>query len=329
MAGSDAGVVTIVIVNWNTAELVLRCLASIYEDDLLDRFEVVVIDNASSDDSVQMLRRGFPAITIIENSVNEGFARAVNQGFYVSNGRYVLLLNSDTEVRRGAIEACRAHLEKHRDIGAVGCRIEGPDGSPQNSVFRYPSIRRVLSTTFWLAQAFPQSKFFNYDRYGMAFPDSPTSVDVVMGSFLMVRRADHGSELLDDGYFMYSEEADLCRRLQRQGLGVVFLPEPSIVHIRGGSSRTAPQRAWSDEAKKRALLRYLRKWDGATIAYLANIIMLIGLVPRVPAWAVGDLAAWIGGGTPGRILKARSFRFHVRCLLRPSLMAQRFSGPPV
>lgn len=322
------GRIAVSIVSWNTCDLLRICLHSLFESCPEDLLEVFVVDNGSVDGSAEMVEREFPAVTLLRNAENEGFARANNQAFAKASAPYFLLLNSDTDVRSGALLACRDHLRQHREVGAVGCRIESPDGTGQSSIFRYPSLRSVVSTALWLVNAFPRSEFFNHDRYGSGLPAERVQVEVVMGSFLMVRSADFDGALLDDGFFMYAEEADLCRRIAAQGRTVEYLPEVSVRHVAGASSRTSGQKAWSHEAKKRAQLRFLRKWDGPVVAYVANVAMLVGLVPRAVGWALGDAVAVMRGGRVERSLRSRAMGFHVLALFRPGVVDRRFSGPP-
>lgn len=321
--------VSVLIVNWNTSDLLEQCLKSLRQLPESSSLEILVIDNGSVDDSVAMVTREFPEVKLIANAANEGFARANNIGVRNSESPYVLFLNSDTVVRPGGIAACLNRLRDDAGVGAVGCRIENPDGTLQNSVLRYPALRTVVSTTFGLGRLFPTSPVFNHDRYGQMQPDEITPVEVVMGSFLMIRRSDFQHEdVLDEGYFMYAEEADLCRRIHERGQRVEFVPVPAAVHVAGASSRTAAQRAWSDEAKKRAQLRFIQKWDGTATAYVANLVMLAGMMPRLAVWSIADGISRLRRGTPGRLLKARSIPFHVTALLSPASMGRRFTGPP-
>ncbi len=320
--------VDVFIVNWNTAELLLACLDSLMTTSEASDLNVIVVDNGSADDSVELVGERFPDVLIIENEDNAGFARAHNQAFAASASPYVLLLNSDAEVPSGTIAHCRNVLAADDGIGVVGCAIVNPDGSPQNSVFRFPSLRGLVSTSLMLAQAFPESDVFNYDRYGSALPDSLSDVEVVMGSFLMVRRGDLDGRLLDDGYFMYTEEADLCRRMIENDLRVVFEPAVSITHVKGGSTRSPAQKAWSYEAKRRSVLRYLRKWRGPLVAYGANLLLLIDLVPRSIGWLASDGLSVMRRRPAAHFHKISILGLHLRAAVRPSAMDRRFHGPP-
>ena len=326
--GQKATSIDIFIVNWNTSELLSACLRSLQSTDEASGFNIVVVDNGSSDNSVALVRELFPDVSVIENDYNAGFARAHNQAFATTSSPYVLLLNSDAEVPSGTISHCRDLLERQKDIGVVGCGIQNPDGSAQNSVFRYPSIRGIMSTSLMLAQAFPNSEHFNFDRYGGAVPTHVSDVEVVMGSFMMLRRSDLDGELLDDGYFMYTEEVDLCRRMADLGLRVVFDPTVSITHVSGGSTRSPAQKAWSYEAKRRSVLRYLRKWRSAPVAHFVNLLLLADMLPRSLGWIVSDGIAVLRRGEPVHHHKLSIVGFHLRSAVKPQDMDARFHGPP-
>jgi len=316
------------IVNWNTADLLISCLASLSATEEYDDLHVVVVDNGSSDGSAELVRDTFPDVSIIANDTNVGFAQAHNQAYESSESPYVLLLNSDVEVPSGTISHCRRYLETHPETGVVGCAIRHPDGSPQNSIFRFPSLRGILTTSLMVAQIFPNSRWLNVDRYGSSTPKAAMDVDVVMGSFFMVRRGDVIGQLLDDGYFMYAEEADLCRRMADQGLATTFEPAVAITHIKSASIRSAAQKAWSYGAKRRAILRYLRKWRGPVVAQAANGIMLADLLPRSVGWLGADLLSLVRGRTATHFPKIKIAGFHLRAMANPSLMDERFTGPP-
>ena len=213
-----------------------RCLTNLVALPESDDLEIIVVDNGSKDGSVEMLREEFPSLHRIENAQNLGFSRATNQAFEQATADYVLMLNSDTVVGAGTISQCILYLESNKGIGAIGCQLRNEDGSEQSTAFRFPSLFGLLMGSMRIAQTFPTSPMLNRDRYGGRRWRGPTAVDVVMGSFLMVNRAALPSPpLLDERYFMYAEETDLCRRLRDAGAGVVFLPEVSVTHVGGGS----------------------------------------------------------------------------------------------
>ncbi len=322
--------VSIAIVNWNTRDLLRDCLTSISSPvGSPDLVEIIVVDNASTDGSADMVAKSFPNVRLIQNDTNVGFTKGVNQAFLASAGKYFLLLNSDAFQKDDAISRCARYLDKRPDVAVLGCRIEYPDGSTQSSCFRFTSLRGIILTALYLSQTFKHSYYLNWDRYGCFEWDDPREVDCVMGSFMMVRRSIiEGNVLLDSGYFMYGEEKDLCFRLRRRGYKTIFYPHAIVVHHHFGSSSKSDIAAWVYEMKRRATLRFLWKWRGKGVGWLANLLMTVGLLPRILAWAVGDfLAVARGRGTfPEQLLKLRVLRFHLAAMFHTSLFASEW-GP--
>jgi GT2 family glycosyltransferase len=313
--------VSVAIVNWNTRDLLEQCLSSLAPDVRGGIAEVLVVDNGSRDDSVPAVEEGFPDVRLIRNDANLGFARAVNQAYGASTAEYFLMLNSDAIVTPNAIGACVEYLDSHRDTAAVGCRITYPGGAPQSSCFRYPNPLSVLLTSMYLSQAFPNSYLLNWDRYGHRVWDEPREVDCVMGGFMLLRRsAIQEGTLLDEGYFMYGEEADLCYRLRQAGWKIIFFPRAEIAHHHSGSTRDPHVTAWAYEAKQRAILRFIMKWRGTAVASLTSLIMLVGMIPRLMGWFVADLFTSLpADGTMRRTLKGRALRFQLSACVRPRL----------
>jgi GT2 family glycosyltransferase len=233
------------------------------------------------------------------------------------------MLNSDAEVHKEAIGATVDFMERSSDVAVAGCRLVFPDGRPQSSCFRDPSLFAVIANASYLAQLFPRSALFNRDRYGFATWDHVQDVDCVMGSFMMLRRASVTEEpLLDEGYFLYGEEVDLTHRLRADGWRVVYFPDATIVHHHGGSASDPRVAAWVNEAKRRAWLRFFRKWNGVGTAWVANLIMLLGTIPRCFVWFMSDTIAGLKNGWfPQRrsLLKSRALVFHARALVQPAL----------
>ncbi len=311
---------SVVVVNWNTRELLRHCLESLKGDLERGLYEIIVVDNGSSDGSAEMVGESFPGVRLLANRTNRGFTAATNQGHALAVGDYTLMLNSDTVVEDTTLGRSVDYLDAHPEVGVLGCRVTYPDGSPQNSFFRDPSLRAVLLQASFLEQLFKRSPFFNWDRYGFERFARTTEVDCVMGGFMMIREsAIPETPLLDEGYFMYAEEADLCHRLRGAGWKVVYHPEPTVVHHHQASSgRDSRTAAWAYEAKQCGTLRFLRKWRGLPVAYLANLIMLIGLLPRAVGWLVADLVGALRDGRAARhTLKARSLLGRLATTIQP------------
>ncbi len=231
---------TIVIVNWNTRELLCSCLNSVYGCIKNISFEVFVVDNASSDGSAEAVRQRFPQAQLVVNQKNEGFARANNQVLRRVNTRYALLLNSDTEVLPGAIEALVAFMDQHPAAGVVAPQYLNSDGSKQNSFENFPGLISELLNKSLLKMIFPQK----YPSKRKTYLD-PLPVDSVIGACMMVRtEAMEKVGCLDEDYFFFLEETDWCYRMRRAGYGVYHLPQARIYHIQGASKEKVPALAW-------------------------------------------------------------------------------------
>ena len=224
---------SVVIVNWNTRDLVMQCLASVYTSSL-DTPEVLVVDNASTDGSAAAVSGCFSQVRLIQNRENVGFAQANNQAIQECTGRYVLLLNSDAQVRAGGLETLVQFMETHPEAGAAGAQILNPDGSLQLSCYPAPTLTRELWRLLHL------DAFWPYGEYHMTGWDleAPREVETMLGACLILRReALDQTGLLDPDYFMYSEEIDLCYRLRRKGWHLYWMPLTQVIHHGGQSTR--------------------------------------------------------------------------------------------
>jgi hypothetical protein len=196
--------------------------------------ETLVVDNASSDGSAQMVHQQFPWVTLVENETNIGFAPANNQAIRQSIGRYVLLLNPDTEVKSGALGALLGFLEANPHTGGTGARLLNPDGTLQLSCHPVPTLFRELVRLFHLDRLWPNAAY----HMGSWDLEKPRRVDVVQGACLLLRRdALDQVGLFDEQYFFYSEEVDLCYRLQQAGWPLYWVPQAQVVHYGGQSSQ--------------------------------------------------------------------------------------------
>jgi len=180
--------VSIIIVAWNVRQLLYDCLKSFYDQTKGIDFEVIYVDNASEDGSVEMVKEEFPGVRIIENKENKGFIKANNQGIEVSEGRYVLLLNSDTVVLDNAIEKTIVFADANADAAVFGCRVLNPDRSLQRTCFLYPSVLNMFLSATYLYKIFPRSKYFGRERMTWWDFDSVREVETVCGCFSLVRK---------------------------------------------------------------------------------------------------------------------------------------------
>jgi GT2 family glycosyltransferase len=229
---------SVVTVSYNTRELVRGCLASVFATlGSALRFEVIVVDNASSDGSVPMIRGSFPAVHVLANSENVGFAAGSNQGIRESSGRYVVLLNPDTVAMDGALVEMVRLMEQRNEVGAVGPSLLFPDGSLQHSAFTFPTLPMIFLDFFPLNHRFVNSRLNG--RYPRAWcrEGEPFDIDHPLGAALMVRRSVVDEVgLLDEGFFMYCEEIDWCMRIKRAGWTILCCPAANIVHYVGQST---------------------------------------------------------------------------------------------
>ena len=299
----DVAPIAVVIVNYNTREYLRECLESV---QLETPSEIVVVDNASTDGSCNMVRGNFPAVILHENMWNVGYGAAANQGIASCTAEYVLLLNSDTRVSAGALQALSAYLDQHPKVAVIGPRLVNPNGSLQPSCYAFPGtltwflhyevsgqiIRRVPILANHQQRTFPHTH--------------PQAVPWVMGAALAIRREPFDAvDGFDESYFMYCEETDLCYRLNRAGWQVHFAPVATITHTGEASTKQhRTEMAVQQVASK--LLFYRRHYSklrflllalmirGTVLARLLFDIYRLRLAHNVchPAGMEADIAAW-------------------------------------
>ncbi len=226
---------SVIIVNWNTCSLLMQCIDSIQGSKPGYSFDIWVIDNHSTDDSVQMIRQDYPTVSLIGNTENVGFSRANNQALRLCSGRYVLLLNSDAFVQENALARMIQFMEAHAEAGIVGANLFYPDGRPQMAHGPLPSLVSEMISLLGL------DRFQR--RAGNGLDKGWIETGVVGGACLLARRSMLDQiGLLDERYFMFSEEIDLCRRAHQAGWKVAFLPSARVIHLEGGSTGRTPER---------------------------------------------------------------------------------------
>jgi len=248
---------SIIIVSYNVRDHLAACLRSIYGTCAGLDPEVIVVDNASADGSVQMVRDRFPQVSLIVNAENIGFARANNQGYAVSHGEYVLLLNPDTLIKPGAVQVVLRFMETVPDAGLAGCRLINTDGTVQKSIMNMPSTAEYLSRALFIDRLF-------FDRHKKAtyYRGKPFTVGMVSGAFMMVRRgALRDGSLFKDNCFLYTEEPELCIRLWHNGWKVYFTPDGEIVH-HGGQSTQGDEIRHFIELQRSMKQLFSRHWTG-------------------------------------------------------------------
>jgi len=288
----------------------LRCLQAVYDTLGSLDCEVIVVDNASTDDSADVVQKAYPQVRLFRNQENVGFARANNQALRVAQGRYFLLLNSDAFVHAGAIATLIKFMESHPDTGATGCRLFYENGSLQKSCFSFPTPLTELWQSLWLDRLFPRSPVFGKFRMSYWDFDSYREVDWLMGAVMILRKeAVDQVGPLDEDYFMYSEEMDLCYRLNKASWKVSYIPEASATHIWGGTSRQNKELAFIRLYKSRVM--FSRKHYGYFTTFLYKMVLFIGSLIRVLGGTIAGLFRKneeIGYGTHNYWVLLRSLR---------------------
>lgn len=249
---------SVVIVTWNAKKYVRECLQSLAEQEQDLGLEIIVVDNASSDGTPELVAEQFPEVGLIRNSENLGFAKGNNVGMNLSHGEYIALINSDVNVQRDCLRKMADYLQQNPSVGMLGPRMLRPDGSVGRSYMRFPSLANWFCRALALDSLFRRRRWFG----GFLMTDfdhrKTAEVDVLNGWFWMIRRSawlQVGP--LDEGFFMYGEDIDWCQRFHQAGWRVVYFPGAEALHYGGASSSVAPVR-FSVEMQ-RANLRYYAK----------------------------------------------------------------------
>ncbi len=280
-SGNGAMDVSIIVVAWNVRQLLYDCLKSVFDETRQVRFEVIYVDNASRDGSVEMVRSEFPQVRIIENQKNEGFIRANNQAIRVSRARYVLLLNSDTVVLDNAIAKTVKFADEHPEAAVVGCRVLNPDKTLQRSCFMYPSILNMFLAATYLYKVFPRSKFFGRQRMTWWDFDEAREVEAVCGCCSLVRReAIDQVGLMDETYFVYADDPDWCYRFKKTGWKILFTPGAEIVHY--GHQTTKQMRREFVFQFAGSILIFMRLHRSRLTFPLARFLTALFFLLRVP-----------------------------------------------
>lgn len=256
---------SIVIICWNDLRVIQDCLRSIFRGTHTINFEVIVSDNNSIDGSVEFIRKNYPAVRVLENGANLGFAKGNNAGIRASHGDYVLILNPDTIIHDGSLDAFVAFAERHPEAGAFGCKVLNADGTYQVSARLFPTIWRYWVAALYLKSLANFCRLFTYEEYPHWRGDTERVIDWQSGCCVMFRR-----ELLkrlrgfDEQFFYHFEEVDLCRRVWNAGFAIRFTAEAVITHLGGQSVNRFPIRF--EIEKHRSRYRYFYKHFGAKAA---------------------------------------------------------------
>ena len=276
--------VAIIIVNWNGKDLLRRCLNAVRETVQEVSYETYVVDNHSSDGSQEVVRNEYPWVKLIANTENLGFAKANNQAMRLSleQSRYVLLLNSDAFVKPHCIDQMVAFMDQHPEAGLGAPKLLYEDGRLQRSCYTFPTLWTELWIALGIDKFMSRSRLFGDYNLTHWNYDTVREVDVIMGAFMLARReAVQQVGLMDEAFFMYSEEVDWCYRFAAAGWKTLFSPAVECIHLWGGSSQQVKVESLIRLYKAR--VQFARKhYSGLTTLAYKGVIALNALVRIIP-----------------------------------------------
>lgn len=284
---SERTILSVIIVNWNVRDLLLNCLSSLFAYNCLQKYEVIVVDNNSIDESAEYIRCKFPQVKLIENIENVGFARANNQGIAGACGRYILLLNPDTYWIDDSLQRMLVFMDAHPEIGAVGPKLLNADRQsiqywgarmlpfPKDTFFEYTK----------LSSLFPHNRVFN--RYLMGDWDHASSreVECLSGSCMLIRRETlQEVGLLDENYPLYAEDTDWCHRVSLTKWKLFYYSDAQLVHI--GQQSSLQNRGPATIKAVKGIYRYYSKFYGVVALLSIWFFILIASVAKIFAWSL-------------------------------------------
>lgn len=280
--------VSIVVVAWNVRELLYNCLKSVYEQTKGIEFEVIYVDNASKDGSVEIVKKEFPEVKIIENERNEGFIKASNQGIEISKGRYVLLLNSDTLILDNAIAKMVKFADSHPRSAVVGCKVLTSNKTLQETCFMYPSVLNMLISTTYFYKIFPKSRFFGREFITWWDYNDAREVEAICGVCSLVRKeAVEQVGLMDELYFVYGDDPDWCYRFRKNGWQIFFTPDAQIIHFGGDTvKRVSSEFILQLHGSK---LIFMKLHKGKLLFPFACLLTALFFFSRIPYWLIKAL----------------------------------------
>jgi len=297
--------VSVIIVNWKSAEFVRKCIESIYSNTRNLSLEIIIIDSASYDGCGEMLARDFPGVIFVQGRKNVGFAKANNLAAQRARGRDLLLLNPDTELREDSLRILVDRLSSLPGAGAVGCKLINGDGSLQTScVQAFPTVLNQVLDSEFFRRVFPRWSIW---RTAPLHSSQPAEAEAVSGACILIKR-----EAFDrvggfsEHYFMYGEDLDLCFKIRRAGYRVYHIPETTIVHFGGGSTRNSLSN-FSNVMMRESVYQFLRHNRGKASAASyraamagASIVRMILILPLLAASSLpgkrprlGSMQKWL------------------------------------
>ena len=303
--------VSVCVVNWNCCDHLCDLLTSLSRAEDQTLFEIIVVDNGSTDDAVSMVRSRFPAVKLIENKSNTGFAHANNQAIGLSRGEYLFLLNNDTVVPTGTLDVLSEVLDQQKNVVAVAPKLVGVDGTPQPSCRRHLSLMAMMHRMRWLKwTGLFKWAYESNRRRGRRQPDRSETVEAVAAAAMMVRREALESIGGFDTRFAFGlEDADLCLSLQPHG-SILFYPSVSVTHLGGVASRANADYAYAEYAM--GFASYFRKhgWGG----WAARLYKLAFTVDQLV------IVAWTSVMLPTALMRRNKLKFQSLYSLRSRVL---------
>ncbi len=292
---------SVIIVNWNSTGYLLPCLSSLYEQTKGVDFEVIVVDNNSTDGGCARIAGNFPQVRLMQSPTNLGFARANNAGFALAKGDYLLFLNPDTVVVRNAIATAVNHLSRTSDAGALGCKLLNGDSTIQTSaLLRFPTIINQAVNAEFLQKRFPRLGLWGISPL-YANPVNPVEVEAISGACIFVKRIAFAlAGMFDTRYFMYSEDVDLCYSIRKQGFKVYYTGDAQIIHYGGKSTDLLHTSNFNVLMMKESAYTMLLKWRGKRYADLYKAAFSFVAMARLLLLALAFPVAYLRGDA-GRI----------------------------
>jgi O-antigen biosynthesis protein len=285
---------SIIIVNYNVKYFLEQCLFSLRKACKGIEAEIIVIDNRSSDGSIEYLRPKFPEVRFLKKENNIGFAKACNAGLQQAKGEYILFLNPDTLVPEDCFAVCFSFFDRHEDCGAIGVRmVDGSGKFLKESKRSFPSPVTSLYKLVGLSRFFPRSKVFSKYHMGHLDDSKNHEVDVLAGAFMMIRKEVlEGTGGFDEMFFMYGEDVDLSYRIQKAGYKNYYLAETSIIHFKGESTRRGSLNYVRMFYKAMSL--FVHKHYGGASAGIFNVSIQLAIWARASITALAKFIKWIG-----------------------------------
>jgi GT2 family glycosyltransferase len=286
---------TVSIVNTNNRALLRDCLKSIMNGTVGGKFEIIVVDNASTDGSVEMLRDEFPAVSVVRNLSRQGYGYSHNRAIDRARGEFVLIFNEDMVVLGNALDVMVQKMRQDASIGALGCRLLNADGSLQHSCFKFRSLGQDI-----FENLLPRNlAFANSKRRGKMYwwqHDDEREVDILMGCCMLIpKKVFEEVGVFDPSFFVYSEEDDLCRRIKSRGYRILFTPAAEVIHFGGQTSKSMSLKMFLVMTDSK--IRYAKKHYDPLSAIAYRIAVGLGALLRICGWSLyGAVRPGAGSG---------------------------------